>query len=140
MIAKVTTRACAPHPEPRLAALGKARSNGWWGLLRGELSGNVSDRFVQAGQLAIIGLGHVDRECLMQSDRKVERIHRIEVELIAECHGAIENRRIDIRSNVEKELQHALLHVVRSHKVSGACKASCMCRRKRAPARPSVTR
>lgn len=37
-------------------------------------------------------LGHLDAELLEQSDREVQRVHGIEVELIPELHGALQAR------------------------------------------------
>ena len=54
-----------------------------------------------------VGLGDVDLQLLVHGDQEVERVHRVDVELVAQAQIGPDRREIGLGCDVGERAQHA---------------------------------
>jgi hypothetical protein len=75
----------------------------------------ILDAAVQSGEMGVIHLGDLDVKPLFQSESKIQEIHGIELELIAESFARLDVIDVCFRGNLPEKPQNDLLDVCFQH-------------------------
>src|SRR6516164_1543087 len=111
----------------RLAAQSRRSAVMGLGLLRRGHGGDaqsldkIVDRMAERCQLRVISFRDVDHQPLCESGDQIKKIHRVDIELVAQFGVRIESARIRLwRDPAEFVDQHGG-YIVAGHSVSGPC-------------------
>src|SRR6516225_8435074 len=100
----------------------------------------IGDPAVQSCQLGDIGIWNVHAQLFVDPDYKVQKIHRIDIDLIAEISARINGFQINLGRNAVQGTQDDFpdfFFVWCGHSFSGSCNKRSMAIRKRPPRWPS---
>ncbi len=98
----------------------------------------------EATQPRKVRFGDIDAEAFMQSDREVQLIHGVELELLAQWQVGIDWQGLRLRRNSCQYLddlrEQSGVFAGAGHSRSGCCSSAPIRARNCAPRRPSLTR
>src|SRR5512146_2801957 len=105
-----------------------------------ELCIDIGEGSVERAEFRIVDFRNINAKPAVNSDDKVQEIHGINIDRLAQIRGRIDACDIGFRSDVVEFLLNHLADIDCAHSLSGSIKSLPISAKNNAPAWPSLTR